>query len=458
MRRRGSLLVLAASLLAAACSSSDSGSIQIVTGGETDTFTRSPVPVELLIQSLDTSGNTTTLATAKLPASTIDLGSRSESTIASLEVTGLAADKTTRLIFGATVPLFYGGLNGATVPVFVQRVNEFARLPGLFGDARQTPLLAVVQGEYLFATGGGPSSLATTMDLYDFGGFSPVTSSPTLPLAPQSVAFVGTYGWFFASDGTAHFYDLGGGGDLGAIPPLPGGSFADIAGGATIVGDATMAGGGDVQYIVGATRTTGTPTAAVLAIDPNDSSNSNYPYGGPKWITLAAQRLGAAATWVSGRGLVVIGGSSAAAGVEIVSSGTTTGAPLGYPADPSVSAGATPLSTETVVVAGGLTPTGADPGVRTIDLACAAACMPAPWGTPLAVPLGFAQAFTLSASEAFVVGNDALIGLTHAFTVTAAATTEIPTKVPHSNARATWSPVGSIAIVGGSGQIETFAF
>jgi hypothetical protein len=452
VRRRGSLLVLAGSLLAAACSSSDSGSIQIITGGETDTFTRSPVPAELLIQSIDSSGNTTTLASAKLPTSTIDLGSRTESTIASIEVTGLAADGKTPLIFGTSVPLFFGGLNGATVPVFVQRVGEFARLPGLFGDARQTPLLAVVQGEYLFATGGGPSSLATTMDLYDFGGFSPVTSSPTLPLAPQSLAFVGTYGWFFASDGTAHFYDLGGGGDLGAIPPLPGGSFADIAGGATVVGDS------GVQYIVGATRTTGAPTAAVLAIDPNDSSNSSYPYGGPKWITLAAQRLGAAATWVSGRGLVVIGGSPMAAGVEIVSSGTTTGAPLGYPADPSMSAGATPLSTETVVVAGGLTPTGTDPGVRTIDLACAAACMPATWGTPLAVPLDFAQAFTISASKAFVVGNDALIGLTHAFTVTATATTEIPTKVPHSNARAIWSPVGSIAVVGGSGQIETFAF
>jgi hypothetical protein len=453
VRRRGSLLAVAGSLLAAACSSSDSGSIQIITGGETDTFTRSPVPAELVVQAVDTSGNTTTLATAKLPAATIDLGSRSESTIASLEVTGLAADANrTRLIFGASVPLFFGGLNGATVPIFVQRVGELARLPGLLGDARQTPLLAVVQGQYLFAAGGAPSSLATTMDLYDFGGYSPVSSLPTLPLAPQSLAFVGTYGWFLASDGTAHFYDLGGGGDLGAIPPLPGGSFADVAGGTTIVGDS------GVQYVVGATRTTGAPTAAVLAIDPNDSSNTNYPYGGPKWITLAAPRVGAAATWVSGRGLVVIGGSPTAAGVEIVSSGTTTGAPLGYPADPSVGAGATPLSTETVVVAGGLTPTGTDPGVRTIDLACAAACMPAPWGTPLAVPLGFAQAFTVSASEAFVVGNDALIGLTHAFTVTATATTEIPTKVPHSNARAIWSPVGSIAVVGGSGQIETFAF
>ena len=441
------LVIAAASIATAACSSSDSGSIQIVTGEETDTFTRAPAPTELEIQSVDTSGKTTTLSTARLPATTVDLGSLDENTIASLRVTGLDA-KGNPVVFGATLPLLFGGLNGLTVPVFVQRVGELARLPGLLGSSRQAPVLADVQGEYVFVAGG--ASGEKTTELYDFGGFAPLSGPPTLPLSPASAAFVGTFGWLFGADGTARYFDLQDSSSA-SIPALAGGSFADIAGGATIVGD------GGVQFIVGATRTTGTATGAVLQIDLNDASNPTYPYGAPTWLTLSAPRLGAAATWVSGRGLVVVGGDPAAPGVEIVPTGKTQGTPLPYPADPSTGVGATALSTETVLVAGGLLGA-ADPGARTIDLACAAGCAPVAWATPLAVPLVSAQAFTINASTAFVVGNQAFSGATHAYTVTSSALTEVPTKASHVNARALWSPVGSVAIVGGSSRIETFVF
>jgi hypothetical protein len=460
LRRRGSSLVLALLGLlpfASSCSSSDSGSIQLVTGGETDTFTQSPVPTTLTVQAVDTSGNVTTLASAPLSAATIDLGQQDESTIATIEVTGSNSTGDSRIVFGASVPLIFGGLNGVTVPIFVQRVGQLARVPGGIGDTRQVPLLANVQGEYLFAAGGFPTSLATTTELYDFGGFSLLSSPPTLPLSPQSVAFVGTVGWFFASDGTATYFDLSSGSSV-SIPALAGGSFADIAGGATIVGD------NGVQFIVGATRTSGTPTSAILEIDPNDTSNASYQNGGPTWLALSAPRLGAAASWVTGTGLVVVGGSATAAGVEVLAESGTTGTTatkgtgLLYPPDPSAFAGATTLSPSTVLVAGGVSATGTDPGVRTIDLGCMTSCSPNAWATPLTVPLGTAQAFTMSASEAFVVGNEVLTGATHTYTVTSTAMTEVPTKVTHTNARALWSPVGSIALVGGSDSIETFVF
>ena len=448
-------LIIAAAVIAtaatAACSSTDSGSIQIVTGPETDTFSRAPAPAQLKVESVDSSGKTTTLATQKLPTTTIDLGSLSESTIASIQVTGLDATGGQRLVFGATLPLIFGGLSGSTIPVFVQRVGELARLPGALGTSRSAPVLSVIQGEYLFAAGG--LTPATSIDLYDFAGFGPLSGLPRLPLSPVSAAFVGTTGWLFAADGTAQYFDVGYS-TSGAIPSLGGGSFADIAGGATVVGD------NGVQYIVGATRTTGTPTAAVLAIDPNDTTNQSYLYGGPTWIALSAPRLGAAATWVPGRGLVVVGGSATASGVEIVQTvgGKMQAVPLAYPPDPSMGMGATALSTETVLVGGGLAPDATDSGVRAIDLACASGCAPVTWAKALGVPLLSAQAFTMDTSRALIVGNEGLTGATHAYVVTSSTMTEVPTKVPHTDARAVWTPVGSIALVGGSPEIETFVF
>jgi hypothetical protein len=439
-------------LLGAACSSTDNGSIQLVTGEETDTFTRAPAATKLQVESVDTTGTRTVLASVALPATTIDLGTQSESTVATLEVTGFAANGE-RVVFGSSLPYIFAGLAGATVPIFVQRVNDFARLPAPLSDTRQAPLLSQVQGQYLFVAGGAPSTLSATSQIYDFAALAPFASPPTLPFAPLSMAFVGTVGWLFAADGTAAYFDLASDTSQG-IPAVAGGSFADVAGGQTIVGD------NGVQYIVGATRITGNPTAAILAIDPNDTSNSTYLFGGPKWITLRSARLGAAAAWVPGRGLVVVGGSSTAAGAEFVSSGTTTSTALAYPPDATVLAGATALSNDgTVLVAGGYGPNG-DAGVRTITLSCPSACAPTVWqpAFPVPVPLVAAQAFTMSATSAFVVGSEFLTGTTHAFVATMSGLTEVATKVPHTNARATWSPLGSIVLLGGSRLIESFSF
>ena len=46
----------------------------------------------------------------------------------------------------------------------------------------------------------------------------------------------------------------------------------------------------------------------VLKIDPNDFSNTSYPFGNATWFTLKTSRLGAGATWVVGKGLVVFTG------------------------------------------------------------------------------------------------------------------------------------------------------
>jgi hypothetical protein len=138
------------------------------------------------------------------------------------------------------------------------------------------------------------------------------------------------------------------------------------------------------------------------------------------------------------------------------------GTPLAYPPDPTVGTGSAYLADQPLLLlAGGLDPKGQDAGVRTIDPACSASCAPKPWAG-LPVPIGNAQAFSFLASAADGTPPPALVigtgadGTTHAFTLTSTAATEVPTKVPHTNARATPGPLGSILVVGGATEIESF--
>jgi hypothetical protein len=436
------------------CSTSDTGAIQIITDEEAGTFTASPALTELRVvaESADAS---TVLATAQLPTSTIDLGQLSEtSSVVSIAIEGFDSSNTQRA-FGATLPVEYAALAGQTISVFVQRDGTLARLPGPLTDARQAPTLAVLQGEYLLITGGSGTPDAKTTQLYDFGFFTAVGAPPTLPIAPQSIALAGTVAWL-VDDTTGWYFDFSSDPSSASVPLAPpaGGTFADVAGGATVI-DANGA-----QYIVGATRLTGPPTDKVLKVDPNDGSNSAYPYGNTTWITLSAPRLGAAAAWTTSYGLVVAGGSNTAAGVESVLPGAATGAPLNqFPPDPAFGAGAAALDGTHVLVAGGGTGLFEDPGVRDLDLGCAGASASCAtvvsWGH-LPVVVSPAQTFALGTSDGLVVANEFGSGATHVFRLSPTSITEVPTRTPHTNARAAWSPVGSIVLFGGANVIESF--
>jgi len=445
--------------LAAACSSTDTGTIQILIT-DPDTFSASPAVTTLTVYALDTTGDPPTkLASAPVSAATIDLGPQSESSIDAIQVTGTDANGIER-VSGTSLPVQFAELVGSTLPVFVQRVGDVVPVPGgPLSDSRQSPVLAVFQGEYLFIGGGSDASIATTSQIYDFWQFAPLVAPPALPRVPLSVAFVGTVAWLFNASGSATYFDFS---DNAAsdVTPLTGGSFtfADVAGGATVIAD------DGTEFIVGGTRTT-SASSAVLEINPNDTSNASYPFGNASWLSLTMPRLGAAATWVKGFGLVVAGGSASASGVEVFALPSTSGAAasvpalgkaLPYPPDVSVGAGATTLTTSTVLLAGGITPSFQDAGARTIDLGCTSACTPAVWEPALPEPITSAVAFTLTPASAFVVGNEPFSGVTHAFLLTTASATEIPTQVPHKNATATLSPVGSVVIVGGASEIESF--
>jgi hypothetical protein len=434
-----------APLAIAACSSSTRGTLEIVTGAETDTFSRSPAPSKLQVDAIDSSGNVSTLATVGLPASTIDLGNQNENTVATLEVSGLD-EAGNKVVFGRSIPLEYGALDGLVVPIFVQRTGEMARLPGPLPYAPQAPVVSTVQAQYLFLSGGADPALASQTQFYDFAQLAPLSSPPQLPRPARSVVFVGPLALVIDEQG-ATYCDFSQNTQTPATAPA-GGSFADVAGGLTIVSDT------GVSYVVGGTRTSGGETASVLVLNPNDTTLPADPLGKLSWASLAAPRLGAAAVWATGRGLVVAGGSATAPGLEVLAPlPSMQGASLAYPPDASIGAGAAMLGPQNILLAGGLGPAAEDAGARTANLACAA-CSPAKW-TSLPVPIGTAQAFVIDPANAIVVGSE-LSGKTHVFRLTSTSATEVPTKVPHTNARAAFSPVGTMVLAGGANELESF--
>lgn len=290
-----------------------------------------------------------------------------------------------------------------------------------------SPHVRMVVGRYLLAASGKGASL------YDLLLLRAFTSPPQMPREAWSLATYGT---------TAIAIDDKGGstvelstGQTTELATPSGGTFAEVAGGTTILAN------DGTQYIVGATRG-GAPTARVLRLGTD---------GALTFVALSSPRAGACATWVPGRGLVVVGGSATAPGAEVLAPGAAIGAPLPFPPDATQLCGAGTLDTGHVVVAGGVGGTAA--GARVFDLACSAACAPSIW--PGAVPLRRADVVALAADAAFVVGDDA-DGNSHAYRASAAGVLEVPFRVPRKGARLATMPYRALAVVGGAPEVEQY--
>jgi len=218
---------------------------------------------------------------------------------------------------------------------------------------------------------------------------------------------------------------------------LPSGSatWADIAGGLTVLAD------DGTEYVVGATRTTVPATAAILVVSTSQTLS---------WAALNTPRLGAAAGWVTGRGLVVAGGSSTlnSAGAELLGADAVIAGPLPYPTDPTTGGGIDALdSAHALYVAGS--------SAHVIDFTCTSACTEAAWTATLPAALTFAQVFDIDSSSVFVVGEEAG-GASHAFELSSSLAQEIPFKLARNHARAVRTPMGPIAVVGGNAVMESF--
>ena len=432
-----------------ACSSTPTATFTVTTGDETDALTRAPAPTTLVVDALDLDGNAQEIARTPLPADTLALGDKQSTDVGALRVTALDATGKA-LVRGETLYVQFGALADAPISVFVQRLGELARMPGASAlPVLDGPKLAVTNARYVIAASG------TDVVIYDLLLLHALSGIPSFPRPARSLVAFGSAAAVVIDEQGATAVDLSTA-ETSTIAAPTGGTFAEIAGGSTVNAPDGSA------YVVGGTRTTGGPSQRVLAISKD---------GAVAFATLAAPREGACATWVDGRGLVVVGGNvpgastggtggttNAAPGAEVIAPGSVQGAPLPYPADGVKGCGASSLDASHVLVAGGVGSTadvmGAAPA-RVLDLACASMCTPALW--PGALPLVRAEAFTLGPTAALVAGDDAS-GASRVFRVSAMGSNEIALKAPRKNARLVALPVkGTAAIVGGAAPFEQYA-
>lgn len=422
-------VVLFAIVAAAACSEEPTGTFTLTTGGEADALTRAPAPSTLVVEDLALDGTKTELARTALPATSFGLGSKGRSDVGAIVVRALdGAGK--ELLHGETLFFQYGALADTGVDVFLQRNGEFARLPRPFSSAAAADVVVRATDRYVVAATG------TDTRLYDLLQLTAITSAPSLPRAARSLVAFGTTLLAIDEQG-ASAVDLSTNATREIAPPSEG-SFADVAGGATVA----LADGS--SFVVGGTRTTGEPTGRVLHVAAD---------GKLSFLDLVTPRLGACAAWVSARGLVVAGGSASGAGVERVDATSLASSALPYPADDVVGCGMSALDDAHVLVAGGVRSASTNAPVAVVDLACAADCAPAAGTVP--VPLVRAEAVTVASDAALVVGDDAS-GATRAFRASTSALTEIPLRVPRRGARLVAMPTGGAGVVGGAAEIEQY--
>jgi hypothetical protein len=425
--------------LVASCADKPSGSLAITTGGESDAFTRAPTPTKLVVEGIGTDGKTVLLGEAQLPSGAVDLGERAQTDLYSIKISGFDGAGA-RILSGATQQVQLGALDGLSVPVFVQRTGELARMPSGLDAVRESPLAVLVAGRFVFVAGGKDSPKSS--QIYDIASLATVGAAADLPRAPKSVAVAGVAA-LLIDDGGATFVDLSTAVTSEATVP-GGGTFAEVAGGASVAAP------DGVTFVVGATRAQGAPTARVLRVAKDRSLS---------FVSLAEPRLGAAATWVEGRGLVVAGGSAGGAGAEIVSAGASASSAAPFAADPIVGAGAAMLDGQHVLLAGGFDDKGAPAPTRVLDLGCSASCVPAAWSAAV-LPIAIARStsFALDAGAALFVGEDAA-GASHALRVSETLVQEVAFKVPRKGARGIdYAAAGlrSFVVVGGAKEVESF--
>ncbi len=426
-------------LFAGGCSSEPlERTLRIVTGLETDTFSAAPAVTKVRIEAR-TNGNDVFAAEA-VPGGAFDLGDIPYDEPLAIEVTGTSADGLVVVRGRSLSAVLPSAFATEDVPVFVQRVSTWARPSGAL-DRAHVDGPACVLGERFVATTGGSLARseageadATIGDYYDLLAWNSAVSS-AFPFEAKSL--VGRYdGMLVVGDSAAVFATAD------ASPttvPLPSGlnSFADVAGGYVVDSPA------GTSFVIGGTRGGDTPAQGVLSFGSD---------GLVKGLSLVQARMGAAAVWAEGVGLVVAGGSATGTGFELIPEGQTAFVARDLPADPTTGAAAVALSKERMLLIGGVTG-GLGAPTRTWDPSCVSGCsMMDVVGAELPVALVKSRGFSLGGSRVLVVGHEATgQKLVRVFEVDVdkPLVVERPLREARSGATVVPAPNGTLAILGG---------
>ncbi len=275
----------------------------------------------------------------------------SGSDVVALVVAGLGSDGAV-LSYGRTPFVDRSAFTSISMTILAPRLGTYTRALQL-GHTVQKPLIVDFSSRYLLVL----DRAGTSLDRVDMLQWRAGTEPSALESVPVTAASSGDTLLVIDAAGNAVTLVVGASGQTKISPPS-GSTFADVVGGSVVIGE------DEAAYIVGATRPSGKSDVVLrLATDG----------------TLSARRLlharsGAAATWITGRGLVVVGGTSGTATElptpEILAPGATSASPLPFSGDGVEGA---------VVVAidgGHVVRVRASGEVETFDFACASACAP----------------------------------------------------------------------------------
>lgn len=409
------------------------GALSITVGKETDTWTGDPAPTQVVVDKQLSDGTRTTLSSGAPPLDRVDLGNGAPGWY---EITGTDAGGTAR-VRGRSIELDPAGLAGLVVPLFVGRADAFSRPPGDLLTARGNNLPAAIVAAHHLLVAGSATSGGFNIDGYDFGAWAPhgvyaPISCPAASCTVRSLAVVDVTLAVVIGDDWAESIDTSSGAQTTEALPDGLDNFGEIAGGRTIV-----AGDGSA-YIVGATRAT-PATSAVLRISST---------GVPTVLRLGTPRAGAAATWIAGRGLLVVGGSTDGAGAELVADGAPAFASVPYPADATTGAALIATDADTALRLGGRDAKGDAAPTVSLAIGCTSSCTLQPAAPDVA--LDDAQAFAFDSGDIAVVGT--ANGQTGAFHLAPGATSAepVPLREPRIGATALLAPTGQLALVGGT--------
>jgi hypothetical protein len=435
------LIALAFPLLTSCSSDPRSISIEVTLGHETGAFGAAPAVTSVVVRALD-ANEAVVASTTSEPGGTFELGEFPLTELVSIEVEGRDAVGERR-VRGRSFSLVLGELASDVLPVFAQRVGEFARPPSELEETHVRGATAVLGERYLLVTGGSGEDAARAT-FYDLVSLGPATGG-TLPRVAETLLPAANGGAMLvvgprpdAPDGPrgATWVDFETGELTDISPPEGLASFDEVAGGAAITG------ANGASYVVGATRSSA-PSDAVLVVTADRSVAV---------VRLETARRGASATWVEGPGLVVAGGSSEGSGVETLAATGTRFAPRPFSADGVTGAAAVATgNADEVLLVGGVDGS-APAATRRFAANCTSRCAPtvlAPTG--LAAATTRCHAYVVGPGVTLVVCEDATSGETRVRRIMNGGVTveEVPLRERRLRATPLPTPVGTLAILGG---------
>lgn len=383
------------------------GVMELTSGLETDPWDG---VARTEVSRVSSDGTVTELIEAPGVVESFKLG---KSGVGSYRIEGFDADGDLR-VSGASMPMAAAGLAARTIPLLVGTAGEFARPTLLEHVPGASPRLAPFGDRWVLVVGAGAADDGRVeTDLFDVGFWRALSDPPRLPCPGdpcrvESLSVTQDNYAILIGPGGAKWFDL----ELQGFDDLvlpEGTSPEELSGGDVI----QRPDGG--AYLVAGTRK-GEPSAAVLEIEPD---------GFLVRRDMLVPRQGAAAAWVDGRGLVVIGGSESGAGVELLPDGASAFVSLPFPSDPTYGAALAVHDSSRIERLGGISLADGlhQPSVM-YELGCGSDCEATPSGD--ALELEAVQAHVLPETDSTIfIGTDSF-GISRCYSHTPEGLLELP--------------------------------